>query len=49
MSTSSKEVFFIDDSDRKVKMSESNKHICQGCKVPLLLLVHPVSLSAEFL
>ena len=37
--------FLLVDSEKKVKMSELvyNKHICQGCTVPLL------HLSAEFL
>ena len=33
-----------DHSDKKV-----NKHICHGYSVPLLLLVYPMSLSAELL
>ena len=33
-----------DHSDKKV-----NKHICQGYSVPQLLLVYPMSLSAELL
>ena len=33
-----------------VTKKEVNKHIiCQGCSVPLLLLIYPMLLSAEFL
>ena len=32
-----------------VTKTKVNKHICQGCSVPLLLLIYPMSLSAEFL
>ena len=32
-----------DESEKKL-----NKHICHGCTVTLLLLIYPMSLSADF-
>ena len=37
------------DETMMIVTKKLNKHICQGFTVPLLLLIYPMSLSAEFL